>query len=240
MAKQSSLTFYFYFHFSIYENTQIPLQNMCRPSHGRRLGAEFGEGKKFCKPNFRMAFLRKTIPFFSPRLCFVCFLPASTVSNLIYRPNMYDPYNYDHFLDQKPLFQIKNFLLEASFCQFVLYLTSNNSTSRNIGGRMHGPSLHLKFWGPSCPPKSPPVTATNYHREIQDRTDWMVQVIRDQWAQMCVTEGVLNIFLVFELFWRLFWLLEHFVCWKWRENVNKLALIAHRTSLVITEAPRDL
>ena len=41
---------------------------------------------------------------------------------------------YDPFLGQKPLFQNKQFLLETFFSQFVLCLTSNNNTSRNIGG----------------------------------------------------------------------------------------------------------
>ena len=80
--------------------------------------------------------------FFSHRLLFVCLLPVSTVLNLIY--NIYDPFD-----DQKPLFQNKKFLLEFFFSQFVLYLTSNNSTSRNIGGQMHGPSPYLKFGGQS-------------------------------------------------------------------------------------------
>jgi len=50
--------------------------------------------------------------------------------------------------------------------QFVLYLTSHNSTSQNIGGRMHGPSPPPQvFWGtvPQSPPKSPPMP----HRTLQ-------------------------------------------------------------------------
>ena len=61
--------------------------------------------------------------FFSYRFYFVCLY---TVLNLIF-----NIINYDHFLDQKPVFHNKTFFL---FSQFVLYLTSNNSTSQNIGG----------------------------------------------------------------------------------------------------------
>ena len=45
------------------------------------------------------------------------------------------------------------------FTMFVLSRASDNTTSLNIGGPMHGPSPHLKFWGdrPPVPPRSPPL-----------------------------------------------------------------------------------
>src|SRR6218665_3371506 len=52
---------------------------------------------------------------------------------------------YDHFLTRKTQF----------FTLFMLSRTSDNTTSQNIGGPMHGRSPHLKFFlgGPS--PQSP-------------------------------------------------------------------------------------
>src|SRR6218665_3355918 len=40
------------------------------------------------------------------------------------------------------------------FTLFILSRACDNTTSLNIGGPMHGPSPHLKFWGtvPSSPP----------------------------------------------------------------------------------------
>src|SRR6218665_3352519 len=64
---------------------------------------------------------------------------------------------YNTFLSQNLDLTTKNSSLTPIFSQLVVSLTSNNSTSQNIGGRMHGPSLDLKFWGdsPPSPPKSP-------------------------------------------------------------------------------------
>jgi len=46
--------------------------------------------------------------------------------------------------------------------QFVLSLTSHNSTSQNIRGTDAWAVPHLKFWGsvPQSPPKSPPMVLT--------------------------------------------------------------------------------
>src|SRR6218665_3388739 len=65
------------------------------------------------------------------------------------------------FLTKNLYFCNPKILLNTFFRQFVLCLTSNNSSSQNIEGRMHGPSLLLKFWGtiPTVPPKSPPMLA---------------------------------------------------------------------------------
>jgi len=43
---------------------------------------------------------------------------------------------------------------------------SNNTTSRNIGGRIHGPFPHLKLWG-DRPPQSPYVSAHGCAYEIK-------------------------------------------------------------------------
>src|SRR6218665_144387 len=51
----------------------------------------------------------------------------------------------DHFLTRKTPF----------FTLFILSRASHNTTSLNVGGPMHGPSPHLKFWG-DRPPRSPP------------------------------------------------------------------------------------
>src|SRR6218665_2199049 len=64
------------------------------------------------------------------------------------------------FLHQKNHYFGKEFLDRTIFFTlFVLSRASDNTTSLNIGGSMHGPSPHLKFWGavhPS-PPRSPPL-----------------------------------------------------------------------------------
>src|SRR6218665_146191 len=90
--------------------------------HGRRLGAEFGRTEKtISRTKFATDFFRKKIPFYRPK-----FLTTFIV------------------IDQK-------FLLDTFLTQFVVSLISNNSTSQNIGGRMHGPSRHLKFGGTVLP-----------------------------------------------------------------------------------------
>src|SRR6218665_2047429 len=63
------------------------------------------------------------------------------------------------FLTKNLDFRTKDFSLRPFFSQFVLCLTSNNSTSQNIGGT-DGPFSHLKLvGGPSPqPPKSPPMS----------------------------------------------------------------------------------
>ena len=66
-----------------------------------------------------------------------------------------------------PLFLTKNLNFRQKYSsltpfpsQFERCLASHNSTSQNIGGRMHALAVpHFKFGGPSpIPPKSPPMT----------------------------------------------------------------------------------
>ena len=54
---------------------------------------------------------------------------------------------YDPFFTRKTTISEKNSLTTPFFTLFVLSRASDNTTSQNIGGRMHGPSPHLKFWG---------------------------------------------------------------------------------------------
>jgi len=67
------------------------------------------------------------------------------------------------FLTKNLYFRTQHSSFRPFFSQFVLCLTSNNSTSQNIwGGRMHGPSPTSNFEGLShpVPPKSPPMSET--------------------------------------------------------------------------------
>src|SRR6218665_3527464 len=76
----------------------------------------------------------------------------------IHRPT-YNIYSLRPFLDETNLcFRKKNSLMTPVFTHFLLSHASANTASRNIGGRIHGPSPHLKLWGPSPrrPPMSPP------------------------------------------------------------------------------------
>src|SRR6218665_2101485 len=64
------------------------------------------------------------------------------------------------FLTKNYYFRTKHSCMdETLFSQFVLCHASNNTTFRNIGGRVHGPSSPQNVWGivPLVPPKSPPV-----------------------------------------------------------------------------------
>ena len=100
-------------------------------------------------------------------------LPTPTISDDIFshRPNFFRFYLsvlcemlYITFIAlswrEKPLF-IENFLDDTFFNQFVLSNASDYTTSRNIGGRMHGPSPTSQiFLEGDCPPvlpKSPPM-----------------------------------------------------------------------------------
>src|SRR6218665_2164650 len=53
-----------------------------------------------------------------------------------------------------------NSLMNTFFTLFVLSRASDNTTSQNIGGRMHGPSPTSNFLGdrPPIPPRSPPMS----------------------------------------------------------------------------------
>jgi len=114
----------------------------------RRLAAEFG-GRK----NFWMTFFCKKISFqrlkflmtaFSQRPYFLMILPLFTVFNLIYNI-------YGSFLYEKPLFRKKvQKFLHDTFLKLSSYFHTHPITLllEILGGRMHGPSSHLKFlWG---------------------------------------------------------------------------------------------
>src|SRR6218665_2969156 len=66
---------------------------------------------------------------------------------------------YDPFLHEKTSISEKNSLMTPFFTLFLLSRASDNTTSQNIGGRMHGPSPISNFWGtvPPVPPRSPPM-----------------------------------------------------------------------------------
>src|SRR6218665_2720201 len=66
---------------------------------------------------------------------------------------------YDPFLTKRTTNSEKNSFMTPFFTLFVLSRASDNTTSQNIGGRMHGPYPHLKFLGdrPPSPPRSPPL-----------------------------------------------------------------------------------
>ena len=72
---------------------------------------------------------------------------------------------YDPFFTTKSPISTKNSLTTPIFPLFKLSRPYHNTTSQNIGGPMHGPSPHLKFFGgrPPSPPRSPP---------LGDRTKW--------------------------------------------------------------------
>src|SRR6218665_2723743 len=110
-------------------------------------GANLG-GAKFSK---RISILTPKIydDVFSHRNYFVCFFCLSLLSEI----------GYITYMTQEPRFQNNTFLLDTFFSQFVLCLTSNNSTSQNIVGTdtwvVHQPQI---LGGPfPKPPKSPPV-----------------------------------------------------------------------------------
>src|SRR6218665_340494 len=65
---------------------------------------------------------------------------------------------YDPFLKRTTTTSEKNSCM-TPFLLSVLSRASDNTACQNIGGRMHGPSPHLKFWGtvPPVPPRSPPL-----------------------------------------------------------------------------------
>src|SRR6218665_2881766 len=66
------------------------------------------------------------------------------------------------FLHQKTTISKKNSLIAPFFTLFVLSRTSDNTTSLNIGGPMHGPSPPQIFGGRTpSPPRSPPLASLN-------------------------------------------------------------------------------
>jgi len=135
--------------------------------HWRRLGADFrGDGTNFVSQIFEWL-LGKNFHFTSQNFrqlflvidsilsVFCCLFSVSTVWNLIY--NIFDPL----FLT-KNLFQ-KILILDTFFSQFVLCLTSENSTSQNIGGTdaCAVPPPQIVGDHPPVPSKSPPMGSCN-------------------------------------------------------------------------------
>src|SRR6218665_1593145 len=76
-------------------------------------------------------------------------------------------------LTRKTTISEKNSFMTPFFNLFVLSRASDNTTSQNIGGRMHGPFPHLKFFGdrppvsPTC--RSPPLVLWPVVRKRWDR-----------------------------------------------------------------------
>jgi len=65
-------------------------------------------------------------------------------------------------LPEKTSTSEKQFLDYTFFLLGSYFRTFTNTASRNIGGRIHGPSPYLKFWGTFYSPflpKSPPMHA---------------------------------------------------------------------------------
>jgi len=75
-------------------------------------------------------------------LCYMSYMTLSSQENTFF-------YSFHNFAHKKNTF----------FHSFHNSRTSDNTTSQNIGGRMHGPSPHLKLWGdrPPVPPRFPPL-----------------------------------------------------------------------------------
>jgi len=110
-------------------------------------------------------------PLFSHRACFSHF--SYDFSRVPYLYCMKCHTCIWRFLHQKPLFQKIIPWWHLFFTLFVLSRASDNATSQNIGGRMHGPSPTSKFGGPSpSPPRSPPMNMTMFFRNRYPRVGY--------------------------------------------------------------------
>ena len=115
--------------------TFMPISQSINQIMGGDLAPSLKDGNKFAEKIFEWPFLGKNFiltPKFSDDLfividCILCPLIVSAAWNLI--GGIYNP-----FLDQKPIFHNNKIPLHTFFTQFVLWLTSDNSTSRNIVG----------------------------------------------------------------------------------------------------------
>ena len=119
----------------------------------------WGDGNFFSRTKIsEWRYFFEKIPFSQQEFLMTFFL----VTDLVFRifPFFYQIFRiftmlnvvYDPFLTRKPPF----------FTLFILSRTSDNTTSQNIGGgRMHGPSPHLKLLGDRLPspPRFPPLQA---------------------------------------------------------------------------------
>src|SRR6218665_1712438 len=111
----------------------------------------------FSRPKFLMTFLVidqvfRIFPFFSQiSRIFVSF----TMLNVVYDP----------FLTRTTTISEKNSFMTLFFKKLCSYFRAHPTTllPKILGGRMHGPSPHLKFfWNrPPVPPRSPPLTYTH-------------------------------------------------------------------------------
>ena len=75
----------------------------------------------------------------------------------------------DLFFTRKATISEKNSLMTPFyFTLFVLSRAFDNTTSQNIGGRIHGPSPPQIFWGdrPPSPPRSPPLQGAVYYNVL--------------------------------------------------------------------------
>ena len=132
----------------------------------RRPGAEFGgwTEKIFEDQNFWMRFFSgKNSHFHALNFWWPLFS---------HRPGFSDfPYHYCvkcriwSFLHKKSHYFRKEFLDDSFFkTLFVLSRASDNTTSQNMGGRMHGPSPTSNFFGRTVPQssyRSPPLSMTH-------------------------------------------------------------------------------
>ena len=113
--------------------------------HGRRFGTEFGGGS-FLDQISEWPFSGKSVD-----VTLKNFFCLSLLSEIWNRVIVY-------LFDLKLLFHHPKFLLKTFFSQFVLCLTSNNSSSRNIGdGRMGRPPPQICEDLSPRPSKSTPV-----------------------------------------------------------------------------------
>jgi len=118
-----------------------------RSNHGRRLGVEFeGTEKISRRTKFSNDLFVEKIPFYRPKFLTTFFshrsiLSVSTVLNRKY--NIYDPFSLQKTSISQKMFSS----FTPCFSQLVLCLTSNNSTSQNIGGTDAWAVPHLKFEG---------------------------------------------------------------------------------------------
>ena len=121
----------------------------------------WGDGKLFSGPRFLNDVFSEKMSIFKAKisddlflvilgffLSFPRFFVSFTMFNVV----------YDHFLTRTTTVSEKNsFMTPFLKTLFVLSRESDNTTSQNIGGRMHGPSPTSNFfWGPPPnPPRSP-------------------------------------------------------------------------------------
>ena len=150
----------------------------CR--HRRRPGAELGGTEKISQTKIsEWRFFREKFPFSSPKFLMTIFFFFLIIGHI-----------FQIFRILFQIFRIFRLLCEISYMThssreklifhktfpwwhlfntlFVLSRASNNTTSQNIGGRMHGPYPHLNFFGgrPPVPFRSPPMHVGPCNRNL--------------------------------------------------------------------------